>query len=282
MSPSPYLLLWQRPRLVAWMIAVAVLHVGIRAIFHGIEPIPGLVELQVGFVVVLMAGVYCGPAGVAGVVAGAAIGDALFGWFGIGTLFRALGAGTSAAWAARLWASIDEPWTDPRAGWRFCRLGIPCAFGFAAWTALGSYRTGLYPFGYLFGITLAAVLWFFLPLAPGVFSAVRRNWLPVFGCWYTELAVRPPPDPLSIRLFFAGSVVAGPLGGAVGHWLYGTSPWATASPGAGEGPMVWLAVLGCLLAANAGLVRRPRAPESPGRTSVDRNRSRMPSPIKRV
>ena len=287
MNLADFVRMWRRPRMIAWMLAVAFGLLLVRGLFIGVQPIPGLAELHPGFALVPVAGIYCGPAGVLGVMLAAWAGDWLFGEGGAWTLWRVAGAGVTAALAERLWrtGSGRDPWLEPRALRRLLWLGIPAGCGFASWLALGGSLSGMYPFGYLYGVSLVSVLWFYPLFAPALFHVVARHWLPAFGDWRTELGrsgpVLPPPR-AAVAAAWAGSLSAGPVGILMGAWVYHHSLLEIPLPGTRDGWGVWLPVGICLAVAAAGLAgrRRAKSPPRPTPAAGLMGRSYLP-PIER-
>jgi len=202
------------------------------------------------------------------------LGDLLFGVAGPWTPWRVMGAGVAAALAERFWRGGSGPdaWLGPGALRRFLWVGIPAGCGYAAWVAMGASMSGMYPFGYLYLVTVIPVLWFFLLFAPWVFYVVAHHWAPTFGSWRTVLgrsAPAPPPRRAAAIAMWAGSLAAGPVGILMGVWAYDTPPLPIPMPGARNGWWVWIPVGACLAAAAAGLLPRvsptPPPASRPGR-----------------
>jgi hypothetical protein len=242
--------------MVVWFLFVAVAWTGVRLLFSPVYFLVSVAEFTPGFVLVPLAGLYAGPAGVAGIVAGTLLGDLLLGQWGGMTMFRVLAYGLGALYMMVL--------SDPAllaAGWRGrwaigLRL-IPVCLTAAAWIAVGGALQRLYPFAYLLGLNVAQFLVFCGLLAPAALHLLAGHWTPRFGTWHDVLKTAADDDGVPIQaelLIWIGAVAACGLGALLSGWIYGV--WPVGRPWLGLHTGAWVTgpVLVSLAAQVAGAI----------------------------
>ena len=275
---------WGHPRMVVWCLFVALSWTLLRVTFVTVYFLPSVAEFLPGFILVPASGIYAGPAGVWGIVAGTLLGDALIGDWGTMTWFRCLAFGLGSLYAMVLWpvdsgagAWAASPAAGPgnRAGFiRFLLAGAPICLTAAAWLSIGGSLHRLYPFAYLLGWNGMTLLLFHLLFAPPVYRLVFVEWAPRYGYWREAMADELSSGegvPVGEALIRWGSAVGCVLGILFSVMLYDVWPFSTTWLGRHAGAWVTGSVVGSLLIQVVGLALRrrtdpaPRPPRSAGR-----------------
>ena len=243
----PSFISWIRhPRMVAWFLLIAVAWVAVRLPFANVFFLASVAEFFPGFVLAPMAGLYAGPAGVAGIAAGTLLGDLLLGHWGEMTTFRVLAYGLSALYMMAL--SHPGRWTtDRREFWRIGFLLVPICLTAAAWIAAGGALRRLYPFAYLLGLNAAQFLVFSALFAPAVWHVLARHWIPRFGTWQEVLGQADDGDPAPFAgrmLIWVGALMACVAGALFSGFVYGV--WPIGSSGLGQHTGAWVTIPVCL------------------------------------
>lgn len=269
-----FITMWAHPRMAAWTVLTALVVAVVRLPFAGMQIIPFAVEFHPGFVLAPAAGVFGGPAGVAGVLLGSLLGDYLAGFWGPVTGWRAAGQVFAALSAHVLWwggaAGKEERAAPPlRDMLRFAWAGTPGAVAAAAWVALGADVAHLYPFDGVATPLLLNNLFFLVLFAPAVIDFYLRHGLPAFGNWATVMGVD-----TSLGGSRAGRILV--WAGALGAYLLGlvtggAQPGGPAVLGTWSGWPAYLSVGMCLAVQGVGIVLALRPPRS-------RPREASPSP----
>lgn len=179
-----------RPRLWIWALAEAALLAAFAWLFGGLPLIPNHLPLNPAVVVVPLAAIFGGPAGVWGAALGSLAADAACGLWDTLTPWRAAGFAIGALTAWRLWDASFSPHTGgpalrPRWGQtlRFLAACVPAAATAAAAPALGSELHGLYPFPYFFAISGLHHLVFMLLPGVALYRLIAREIVPRIGSW---------------------------------------------------------------------------------------------------
>lgn len=238
---GPASISWVRhPRLVAWFLLVTVAWVAVRVPFAQAYFLTSVAEFSPGFVLAPLAGLYAGPAGVAGIVAGTLLGDLLLGEWGGMTGYRVLAYGLSGLYmmtlAGPLTLLVDQ------AGRRQMALRlVPACLTAAAWIAVGGALQRLYPFAYLMGLNLGQFLLFSGLFAPAVLHLLSCHWIPRYGTWQDILGQpEAPPSVIGGRLIWGGGVAACGLGALFSGLIYDV--WPVGRPWLGLHTGVWVTV----------------------------------------
>ena len=250
-------IVWVRhPRMVAWFLFVAVAWMAVRLPFARVYFLAGVAEFTPGFVLVPLAGLYAGPAGVAGIVAGTLLGDLALGQWGVMTGYRVVAYGLGAVYMMVL---SNPGWlTGGRDG--ALRIGlalVPVCLSAAAWIAVGGSLQRLYPFAYLLALNAAQFLVFAGLFAPAAVRLLAGDWVPRFGTWREVMGLSGDGADPSIRvevLIWTGAVLACVLGAVLSGWVYGV--WPIGRPWLGRHTGAWVTgpVLGSLALQLAGAV----------------------------
>ena len=278
-----FITMWVHPRMAAWTLFTALAVALVRLPFAAMQVIPFTVEFHPGFVLTPAAGIFCGPAGVLGVLAGSLLGDLITGLWGPMTAYRAVGQVVAALSAHALWwagcGASGEPAAGQvfRAAARFAAASLPGAFAAAAWYGVGADAAHWYPFPGVATPVLIGNLFFLLLFAPAVVDTYARHGYPAFGNWATVMGVEMDlgPSRLGRVLTWSGGIGAYLLGLAAGGWVGGSAPGAPAVLGTWSGWPVYLAAaLGFVVhLAGIALVLRPepkpsRAEANPSRPDL--------------
>ena len=184
------LLVWIRPRLLFWMAANAVVMTGAQCLFRWLPAIPHYLGFNPGIVLLPLAAIFWGPAGVWAAVAASVAGDWACGLWGPLTPWRAAGVFFAALSAQQLWdftllSGACGPAHLPRWGqtFRFLIAAWPGALIAATWCALGSELNRLYPFPYYFSLLAAHHLLFITVLGVAFYRVIARELIPWAGDW---------------------------------------------------------------------------------------------------
>lgn len=273
--------MWAHPRMVGWLMATILALVLVRLPFRGLYLVPYVVDMNPGFLLIPIAGMYFGPAGVLGAVLAAPIGDALCGMWGSLTPVRMLACGLTALLAERLWYGHQEEgpeadaWLARHGRVRMMLVGLPVCFCFAGWIALVGALLRLYPFAYLFCLHLGSTLVFYMLFAPAAHALIQHEWAPTFGTWRTVMADRITPGAqpfLGDVLIWVGGIAAGAVGLLASGLGYGIWPWPIPHLGLRAGIWVWIPVGLGLLVQVVGLVWRERGIPPNARVKAGRGR----------
>jgi len=257
---------WRFPRMVVWCLFITLSWTLIRLPFARVYFLPSVAEFLPGFVLVPLAGIYAGPAGVTGILIGTLLGDALtMTWSGM-TGFRCLAFTLGSLYAMVLWpagtsdpSGADRP---PAFAWkctiflRFLLLGIPICLTVSAWISLGGSVQRLYPFAYLVGLNLMSNLLFYVLISPAAFWLLSVEWAPRYGNWREVMAVDSPYRRSSWGrnvLIWSGGISACFLGFLFSAIVYDVWPTSTTWMGRHTGAWVTAPVILSLFAQILGL-----------------------------
>ncbi len=254
--------------MVGWMATTFLALVLVRLLFRGLYLVPYVVDMNPGFILIPLAGMYFGPAGVLGVVLATPVGDALCGMWGSLTPVRMLAFGLTALLAERLWYGHQEEEGPEADAWmarhgraRILLIGLPVCLCTSGWLALAGAMLRLYPFAYLFCLHFLSTLVFYLLFAPAAHALIRHEWAPNFGTWRTVMAnvITPGSRPfLGDVLIWSGGMAAAVVGLLASGLGYGIWPLPIPHLGLRAGIWVWIPVGLALLVQWVGLCWRDR------------------------
>jgi hypothetical protein len=217
-------------------------------LFSRLHLIPLHLDFNPGIVLTPLAGVLFGPAGVISALAAALAGDWWLDSLSALSFFQAAGLAVFAWTAQRLWdarSGVASTWGRASA---FVLVSVPGALAAAAWRALGSEMTGLYPYAYIVGVAAVHHLVFCALLGPPLILCTAR-----FECR------RKNPTAFTRALVIAvGPLAAAFLGVGVSQRVYGIGAFEPFALGLHAGPWVPAVVIPLLflhLAALAGADR---------------------------
>ncbi len=258
--------MWQYPRLVVWFILTTVLAVLVRLPFIRVQLIPHYLDFHPGIVLVPLAGLFFGPAGAWGALAGSLLGDRLFGPWNGAVLYRALGAFLFALGTQRLWTFSFHPEGDPPQAtdtWnrtlRFVLVAWAGCFVAAAWQALGMEVRRMYPFAYVVSLLALNNLLFCALLGVPLYQVMVREWIPHFGTWQGVMGIPESEGRITRRnalFIFIGSVGACLAGLYVSSLFYRVGPLQPFVLGSTTGIGVTLMVVPFLLLQAWGVFKR--------------------------
>ena len=265
-----FIQMWAYPRMVAWFLFGTFLLILARCPFAATPVLTGLIEFRPSVVLIPMAGIYAGPAGILCVLVASPLGDGLVGLWGPLTPVRAVASGLAAWMAHRLWDSVGQAKDATQCfSWEWVRyvlVSLPSLMALGAWPALVGAMLRLYPFSYLLGLHLVLDVLFLLLLAPLVCTAAERWWQPAFGTWRSVMRNDGEMTGYSLfgdTLIWVGGLAACALGLLTSGLVYGTWPWDSYVLGQTDGWVSWILVLVCLLLQVVGLMHAtPQAPQS--------------------
>lgn len=265
-----FITMWGHPRMAAWALLTTLVFALVRVPFARMQIIPFVAEFHPGFVLAPAAGVFGGPAGVLGVLAGSLLGDALLGLWGPMSGYRAAGQVFAALSAHALWWAAPRDageTTEPmwREALRFMAAGAPGAFSAAAFHGLGADTAHFYPFPAVAMTVLINNLLFLVLFAPAVIDVYRRHGFPAFGNWATVMDVDVSVSRSAVGpvLIGSGGLAAYALGLLVGRWSGGHPASGPAVLGTWSGWPVHLVVWLCLGVQLVGIILALRPRRSP-------------------
>ena len=248
--------------MVSWFLLTLALFLLARSPFFKVPLIPYYLEFMPAIVIVPIAGVFWGPAGALGVAAGSLAGDALFGFWGVLSPYRALSLFLYAYSAKQLWdysmtrlgrrGGLDPNWGQTL---RFVLVSWPGCFAAATWTGMGADMFRLYPLPYIASLLVVNNLLFVTLLGPAFYRILARELVPHFGCWRDVMGdeAMTPMTGRGASIHLVGSVGGWVLGILVAGVVYGLWPTQAAVLGSTAGPGVKAVVLPFLLMQVVGL-----------------------------
>ena len=227
-----------------------------RLPFLPMQLIPRHLDFQPGIVLVPLAAVFFGPAGVWGSLAASLLGDKLFGQWNALSWYRAASFFFFALGTMRLWdAGIrrDAPPPEPGRSWvmalRFTFVAMPGCFAAAAWRAIGSEMLRAYPFAYIVSLLVLNNLLFCTLLGSALYELLAGSRLARSGDWRAVMRVE---DEGRASVFNALLIVATSLGACVAGLyiskvVYHMGPLQPFMLGTSTGPGVAWVVIPLLL-----------------------------------
>jgi len=227
--------MWKYPRLAAWFVITTMLVVLVRLPFAMASPVPHYIDFNPGIVIVPLAAVFWGPAGVLGCLAGTLLGDGLFGMWSEFTIFRAIGVVCFAASAQRLWQTdglrkkhASQHSADVSSTFHFICISIPGCFLASTWAGWGSEFLGLYPFPYFASIVLLNNLLYVVLLGAVCYPLFVRKFITDENTWDAIMGAEATASPLSAKATVClwGGAIGAYVAGCFAAWLfYQTTPF---------------------------------------------------------
>jgi len=257
--------MWASPRMLALVAITTVLLILARLPFLPMQLIPRHLDFQPGIVLVPLAAVFFGPAGVWGSLAASLLGDKLFGQWNALSWYRAASFFFFALGTMRLWdTSIRRDASPPEPGrsWvmalRFTFVAMPGCFAAAAWRAIGSEVLRAYPFAYIVSLLVLNNLLFCALLGSALYELVAGSWVARLGNWREVVG---PEDEGRTSVFNGLLIVAASLGACVAGLcvskaVYHIGPLQPFMLGTSTGPGVPWVVIPLLLAHAWAVFRR--------------------------
>jgi hypothetical protein len=260
------ILMWKSRRLVLWFFLTVLVQLLFRFPFLRAQMIPHHLDFQPGVVLVPLAAVFFGPAGVWGALVASLVGDKLFGQWNLLSWYRAAGFFFFALGTMRLWDFTfrrDAPAADLSRSWflalRFTFVSWSGCFLAASWRAMGSELARAYPFAYIVSLLVLNNLLFCTLLGAAFYRLMAGYWVPRFGGWREAMPGGDEPQRTSLlNAFFivaggVGSCLAGLL---VSNAFYNVGPLQPFVLGSATGVLVPVTVIPFLLVQAVGALRR--------------------------
>ncbi|HBA86180.1 MAG TPA: hypothetical protein DCZ95_19025 [Verrucomicrobia bacterium] len=263
---QPLWLMWTHPRMIVFFLGVAALGLLARLPFAFVHILPSYISFQPEVVLVPVAAVLWGPAGIWGCVAAGLLGDRWFGldlalsmYRGLGILFFGLNmqvlghgvlGGDSTDFAAGLGRSLQ-----------FLLAALPGGVLAAAWMAIGSEILRIYPFSYVVSLLILNHTLFIILFGLPLLNLARWQIVRRFGTWQEVMSVEPGAysrGVLSRTLMLAGGLGACAIGLYISHAVYRISLIQPFMLGSTSGRWVSWTVWPFLLLNIYGLFRREK------------------------
>ena len=251
-SLRPLLLMWARPRQVAWFLISLVLHLAVKFALTGASFIPYALPVDAGPVLLPLALRFFGPAAVWSATLASVVFDLVLQVPATVVVMRAAGWWVAGAALLRLLGSIPPGagGVSPPAQGRVWLACVLAATAQAGWGALGIEFTGWYSLGYAWFLGALNHLVMITVFGMALYRLLYPGMNDRFGDWTTHFprdpGVREPVVPV-IALFLTGGTGAMIAAWILNSAVYGISSFRPSILGLSAG--VWSVVLGVLALA---------------------------------